>query len=131
MGATPNSQNKLIWPQLSTAPYSFSATQAHAQDFSPGGGEFKIKCLCAREARKIFFAPPLRNFRPPSGGGRDFPRGGRKENTCYFQARAKRARFFSAPPEHFSPPPERGAGINFRPLLRGGQQNLRGGRKKN
>ena len=98
--------------------------------FPRGGRKFKKKRFSAREARAIFFAPPLGNFRPPSGGGEIFPGGGEKKISVTLK-RARSARdFFSPPPEHFPPPPERGAGINFRPPLRGEQQNLRGGAKK-
>ena len=58
--------------------------------FSQGGGrKFKIKSFCAREARATFFAPPPRNFRPPSGGGEIFPEGGEIKISVTF----KRARF--------------------------------------
>ena len=75
--------------------------QARAGDFPQGG---------ARE----FFRPPLKNFRPPSGGGEIFPEGGEKKICVTLQ----RARFFLPPLSIFRPP------------LRGGQQNLRGGDKK-
>ena len=53
------------------------------QGIFPGGAKIQNKKFWRAQSARDFFRPPLRNFRPPSGGGEIFPEGGENPEESY------------------------------------------------